>query len=744
MLNIDINSSSGIINISDTFSISATASPGMTPYFNQIDDEYIVNVTNLQSVSKFTKFTYDTLGLTGTRYLVQYYRLSRDGTHWSDWLDLKKNIDNFPTIDTLDTLNIDIKWVRKGTNNIGSIRLLEYNLEGEIERNIITDDSTASINAGSSLVIKPPYIYKIFRIDDVEIISGTGVPDESIKYRYSQDNSRTWSNWEVLTKENIKTKRISPIRFFQIEYLVENSSSSQIRIQDINLIGSFQNVTLDSKKSNLYGIRECCQSNINGAYDANGNFIPNTNLNSSGSSSGSGNNCDTTTSGYKPMTPENQALLYNPYNQNTAVNLLNQLSNDAQQLFGHKVIYFVTDPDKNGYDYSLHEYSLYNIVCEAEVKVSVEGNNFPDSQISMNQFDLNLFESMEVHITKEQFKSVFGVQRRPSKEDFLYFCNLNRLYQVDHAQQFRSFNNTSVYYKLILKKFNQKANVQSGTNEIKNKIDMLTQNSTIDSLFGIENAQDKASIANKQEFKVLTKDQIRLKYYASIDKELIENSTTIISKSNYDLFSVNSGSKAVEYFNLDPVLNVSDNIGFTIWFSIKNYILDEVYNFFNYYDETNLIGWKVNLVNDMITVTLNNTDYDYNFGTGDVIGLEEETWYCYVLNVDQRNRMMSQFIYKRNVDSEGDAVRLDSTVLRKVYSNEQEIVPVDYEIEDLNPVILGSDMKLTNVKLFLDVIPENTHNKILNQYVLGDDSKYLVFADVANTRIYLPNFPLFE
>lgn len=744
MLNIDINSSSGIINISDTFSISATASPGMTPYFNQIDDEYIVNVTNLQSVSKFTKFTYDTLGLTGTRYLVQYYRLSRDGTHWSDWLDLKKNIDNFPTIDTLDTLNIDIKWVRKGTNNIGSIRLLEYNLEGEIERNIITDDSTASINAGSSLVIKPPYIYKIFRIDDVEIISGTGVPDESIKYRYSQDNSRTWSNWEVLTKENIKTKRISPIRFFQIEYLVENSSSSQIRIQDINLIGSFQNVTLDSKKSNLYGIRECCQSNINGAYDANGNFIPNTNLNSSGSSSGSGNNCDTTTSGYKPMTPENQALLYNPYNQNTAVNLLNQLSNDAQQLFGHKVIYFVTDPDKNGYDYSLHEYSLYNIVCEAEVKVSVEGNNFPDSQISMNQFDLNLFESMEVHITKEQFKSVFGVQRRPSKEDFLYFCNLNRLYQVDHAQQFRSFNNTSVYYKLILKKFNQKANVQSGTNEIKNKIDMLTQNSTIDSLFGIENSQDKASIANKQEFKVLTKDQIRLKYYASIDKELIENSTTIISKSNYDLFSVNSGSKAVEYFNLDPVLNVSDNIGFTIWFSIKNYILDEVYNFFNYYDETNLIGWKVNLSNDKVKVTLNNTDYDYNFGTGDVIGLEEETWYCYVLNVDQRNRMMSQFIYKRNVDSEGDAVRLDSTVLRKVYYNEQEIVPVYYEIEDLNPVILGSDMKLTNVKLFLDVIPENTHNKILNQYVLGDDSKYLVFADVANTRIYLPNFPLFE
>jgi hypothetical protein len=40
----------------------------------------------------------------------------------------------------------------------------------------------------------------------------------------------------VLTKENISTKRITPTRFFQIEYSVENNSDSQIRIQDINII----------------------------------------------------------------------------------------------------------------------------------------------------------------------------------------------------------------------------------------------------------------------------------------------------------------------------------------------------------------------------------------------------------------------------------------------------------------------------------------------------------------------------
>ena len=51
-------------------------------------------------------------------------------------------------------------------------------------------------------------------------------------------------------------------------------------------------------------------------------------------------------------------------------------------------------------------------------------------------------------------------------------------------------------------------------------------------------------------------------------------------------------------------------------------------------------------------------------------------------------------------------------------------------------------MKLTNVRLFIDIIPKDNHNKILNQYIIRDDSKYMVFADNATTRIYLPNIPL--
>lgn len=730
----------GTVNISQKFDIyAATASVDATPNFSSIGSEYIISFVNLQNVKKFTKFQYDTLGLTDGRFLRNYYRVSRDGNNWTEWLDLKRNIDNFPIVDTLDPLFLDIKWVRDGMSTIGNIRILEYSIEGELERTEILGDSTISLAPGKNVIWSAPFIFKVFSISDLEIVSATGLDNVEIKYRYSQDNSRTWSNWELFTRDNITTIRINPIRFFQIEYSITNNSTSNVSIQDINLIGDFQNVSKDYFKTNLYGIRECCQSNLVGTYDSNGNFIPADNTSN-------GSSCDTNNT-LSELSAQDKANLYNPYQQNTAANLLNKLSADAEQVFGHKVIYFATDADKKGQDHTLHEYQLYNVVCEGTIKVAVDGNNFPDSQIVMNQFDLSLFESMTVHITKKQFKEIFGPQRRPAKEDFLYFCDINRMFQVDHAQQFRNFNNAAIYYKLILKKYTQKANVQAGSQQIQDKLQQLTKNSTIDELFGIENNQDKAAIANKDQFKPLTKDPIRLEYLAKIDKELIENSSTVISKSYYDLSSVTQQTPGVKYKNLDPILRFSDNIGFQIWFKIGNYITDEVYNFMTYYDTTNEIGWKVNLINDSLRVTLNSTTYTYDLlgqVSTDCVALEEEVWHCYVLNVDQRNRKMEQFIYKRNVDVEDDAPSLSNTLLRGLYKNIQDIEPIQYEMEGQNCTILGSDMGATNIRVFLDVIPEKEHNKILNQYIIRDDSKYLVFADNATTRLYLPNFPLFE
>ena len=69
------------------------------------------------------------------------------------------------------------------------------------------------------------------------------------------------------------------------------------------------------------------------------------------------------------------------------------------------------------------------------------------------------------------------------------------------------------------------------------------------------------------------------------------------------------------------------------------------------------------------------------------------------------------------------------------------MTPSEFELENIDGKILSSDIKMTNIRLFWEIIPQSEHNSILNQYIVGNDSKYLVFADNANTKVVLPNYP---
>lgn len=732
MYNISQDSTTGTVVISDNYQFD------VAPQFSAIGDTYVMSFINLERIDRFKTLDFNTYGSNESRYLKATYRISRDGNSWSQWFDIKETqLLTFPPFDNKDLMFIDIKWERIGTSTLGVIKLTDYTLSGNIARNVVDGESVINLNSNDkSVVIKPPYVYKVFKITDLEILSDGDMVSVDIKYRFSQDYGRTVSQWEPLTKENITTLKINPIRFFQIEYLVEYNGTGYAKIYDINLIGDFQNVTLDSQKSNVYGVRENCNClKLGLLLDPTTNIANISNIQEL-SGMMTGQSCDPNVN--KPMTADDISKLYQPYQQQQALNLLNKLSSDANQLFGHEVVYFLTDPDKKGIDFSFHEYQLYNYVCNDLIKVLVDQNNFPDNQIVMNQFDLSLFDSFEIHIPKDTFKSAFGPEKRPSKEDFLWFCEINRMFQVEHVQQFRSFNNYSLYYKIMLKKYVQKSNVIGANQTITDKLKQLTKNSTIDELFGLDNTLDKKDIANKEQTLTLTQDLLRQQINVDINRELIENSTTIISKSNYELSSVYPGTVAIEYRNFRKHFKVSDNIGYFMWFNINNYATNDVYNFVDYYDDADNIGFKINLESDNISLNLNSDVYNFNLG---VDGIFENVWYCYVINIDQRQRKIQQWIYKRNTDDESMASYLGSTKLQKLHYQEVDLTPVEFELDNLDEVrIMGSDMKMTNIRMFNDVIPESEHTKLLNQIIIGEDYKYLIFADNANKRITLPRY----
>lgn len=753
MAEINNDITTGNLLLTDSWSITSVGA-SVSPIFYSPGDEYIYSFVKLENVESFKNFKFDYTGQTQVRYLEAYYRISRDQQNYTNWIEItdgvlslrnesssyyKKEfrIENFPPFSSRDRMYFDIRFVRSGSSTIGLIKLLEYEARLSLERNVSDGLSPVTVTTEiDPIIIKPPFIYKIFRIDDVEILStGSFSSDFTIKYRFSQDYGRSVTDWELLTTENIKSVRISPIRFFQIEYLVQVTTPS-VTIYDINLIGDFQNVSLDYYKTNLYGIREdcnCIKLGIVGDPSSFPDTYPGVEIKKLP---------DIAASPLPQLTEEQKSALFKPYQLDAATSLLDKMSNDANNIFGHEIVYFLTDPDKKGIDYTFHEYQLYNFTRECLIKVSVESNQFPENTGAINQFDLSLFDTFEIHVTKKSFKEAFGADKRPAKEDFLWFCEINRMFLVEHSQAYRSFNNNAIYYKLMLKKYNQKSNVIGDNQTITDKLTSLTRNSTIDELFGLEKLQDKNSVSLQDQFRPLTNDPVRAQISASIVKEYIFNAENIISIYHYDAssvaFSATSSLPIVTYNNFQAYFTEGSNLSFICWFNINNYAINDIYTFFDYYDNTNSLGFKVTITNDVLNVRWNSDEYSMNLTNS----LNEETWYAILINIDQRNRKITHYIYKRDVEDEDDAEKLRNTFLLQVYKREQDLVPVSFRLENITPKLMSGDFKITNIRLFSQIVPELEINKILNQSILRDDTKYLIMGDNANKKLSLPSFPI--
>lgn len=745
-----------------------------------IGEEYTYYIDKIEDLEKFTRFSDTIDNLNNTRTVKRYWRIGFDDCKWSDWqetplFDTKDNdsediggfkagtyplykvkdvltgsmFDEFPELDSAIDYHLELKWVRTGSNEDGDIVIHGFKLEGEWDRKVlnkpfgyITED-----NARSPLIIRPNDILKVFKLDDFEtIISGETVDKKvKIEYRISQDSWRTSTPWEELTTENISTAmekhRLSPIRFFNIEYKLTRTGSDMtgsIKLYDINLIGEFQNVSEDYLTTSLVGIRECCKNgNSTNLSIYEGDGIPGY------VSSNDGNVIPTNSKDDEDCLPENLANpmgsqelanLWDPYNLKKATDLYNSISNSTTEMFGWEVVYFLTDPDIKGTDHTFHEHQLKNVVDENSIKVMVDENQFPDNQITFNQFDLSLFDTFEIHVTKEVFKRMFGVDQRPSKEDFLWFCELNRMYQVEHAQPFRDFMNAGVYYKVILKKYNKKSSVQPANETISKRIEDLTKNTTLDELFGLEKENDKTEVANKDQHSPLTKDKIRFDFSAKIVKELIENATLILNKYHYDLSVIKSADVAVRYSKPDTYVKKSDNRSYSAWFKIPEYVVNERHNFIDNYK--NGEGYKLDLLNNGFHLTFNDKVY-----TMPITTIEDNVWYCYTINIDQRQRKVEQYLYKRNVINENDARKLNKANLKLVESNELDLTIEEFEFDNGNDIVIqGSNMRLTNIRIYNDVVAKESHNKVLNQYIIRD-TDYLILGDNSNKKITLANYP---
>jgi len=610
-----------------------------------------------------------------------------------------------------DVYNIIFKVILE----TGQLTLLDFKARGVW--NIKRPETAFSLLADECAILAPEDVWKVFSVSGWTLTaSGTGPGKRvEVKFRWSQDAGKRWSRWEPLTDANLRALRPNSLRFFLFEFSfcrVGSDKEGEIKIWDLSLTGRFQNVTKGAKNGGLLGLRTCpnletgqCDPVAEGGIDCN---------------------CLSVRDRLAGCEPG-----FKPYEVGKAVELYEYLANQVSKMFGWNVDYYKTEPDSRGRDIILNEYQLFNVVNFGKVKVNVPENQFPDNQIQFNQFDLSLFDTFEVHITKEAFKSIFGVEERPGRLDYLFFCDINRLFQVEHAQPYRDFMHTSVYYKVVLKKAQNNKNVQfdpaAGLDTVEAAIQNLVANSSLDSLFAGATHEEMEKIAQKPQLSNLSNDLLMRKFAspaAKPSKVAVKNGPNIIATSAYSLKAVAPTAKAIQWNKSDIAAAAGDVRTFMAWFKPNSIKKNKPLNLLksNNIDLSIMNGyfkWSINDIPRQIQLPpLDPDQIDITMGSG--------IWYAIVAELDQRIGELRVSLWRRKSELGDD---YNETDLVELTRNVVIIPAVEWESSPL--WIAGSDTVITNIRYINDLIELGTEIKLLNQNIFRDSSKAILIDNAA-------------
>lgn len=801
-------------------------------------------------ISKITDFTSDIEGENKYQSLKIFFLYKNGTEEWSKQRPIEEltgmefDPNKFLVIQLVYMYAYDVSPKQY---NLTNIYIKYIKIDGEyilnkVDANAILDKENPEV------ILQPKDIYKVFRLDGFEIIKqDTGDVDYEIFYRFSQNAGRTFTPFEPLTQDNIKTLRLDELRFAQVQYHIKFlSNTGALVIYDVMLLGDFQNVSANYLKTNRYGLRQECVSFLlnNGAESGTGLYGGGNKWTNSNSSNAyptdytnvveypdGKNNLDgyenidfkgvninnIETKGlscyidYSQMNMDeyqgvggywgvggdiaDQGGFWNPYISDQIVSWQNVLANQMNSIFGWKVNYFLTDPDEKGIDRYMHEYQLHNVIKVSQLKIIVPQNNFPDETIQLNYFNLDLFDTLEINIIKDEFKRAFGIQRRPRQNDIIHICITNKLYFIKHIQAVRDVMNASIYYKAVLEKYEQRADIDIKDENSKEILEGLTKNTTIDEILGPEKQQEEKKIANKKQTFSLAYDKIRHRIYTGvkIENKKIYNDNVVLSDSYYDL-SKRKNKIAIDYTTLDNKLEKGHNRTFMMWFNAKSkydptkHLSSDVFNGYypenishsllDNYDQNNKKGYRLLFEGDGLYFQINDKVYDLET---DIL---TDVWYAFVVSLDQRQHKVKLRLYKRNMDiavtlfnketydkkelltytdldesydpdnidykyenavSEGylPVLNTETNYYAKQSDDLDKLLLIDekefsikpFEFEHTETVkIIGSEIRYTNLRVFDDSIKESLINSVLSEAIVRDEH-HLVLFDNANREI---------
>ena len=417
--------------------------------------------------------------------------------------------------------------------------------------------------------------------------------------------------------------------------------------------------------------------------------------------------------------------LFNPYDLNKSVHIYKQIMDMTSNIFGHKVQYFRTESDIRTEDVHLMEYSLNNVVDKQEVKVLVPDNEFPDESMTYDVFGME-FAEFEIHITAGAFEAAFGVGKKPRNKDYMFIPIINKMYEISSSSLADEFNHTSSYWRVMLVKYQDRSSV------IKNQFEVDTDSlvTGVEEVFGERQKEEQEKDTNPHQFQTIStsyRDGIR----GFIDQDLkiedydLKNRWTVVSKNYYDLTDVGSDQTAVEY-SIPSKLASSDNLAISLWFN-PQFESTDTGEYVLFGDLAAFGGFKIYI--SATNLRINAGGYDYVFTHSTL--LQKGEWYGLVLNINNKFLQVSASLYR--LDSTGNSGTAigsrpqdSNNDLIKEYTSSMDVSSQLVWDTGSNYHLRGNSTKMTNIRVFTNVIELEQHSNILNQYVVRDNQLSII------------------
>lgn len=426
--------------------------------------------------------------------------------------------------------------------------------------------------------------------------------------------------------------------------------------------------------------------------------------------------------------------IYNPYNLQRPRDTYREISELASEMWGHQVRYFRVEPDQRSRDVVLMEYSLYNVMEEKQLKIVVPDNAMPTQEFSFDIFGMG-FEDFEVHITKGQFNTAFGLGASPRSRDYLYFPLMNRMYEVRSVSFADEFNMDMTYWRVMLTKYEDRTSSIHNDSQVEQAVDDLVTG--IEEVFGEEIQEEFDKVTKPQQYQTVFSevgDGIRYKIHNGlvIKDTQIRNKWTVVAKNVYDLSSIkDQGLNALTYKRKSQ-LSTSENLAITLWFRPSVVDGTDLPLITSY---NNNKGLAINTTHDTLSVKINNDTHSFTYSNN----LEAGVWYGLVFNLNNQYNAVTANVYRLDpLSNWQNGQSVQDTMTSALTGTVSNIMPYGWT-GDTQWALMPSKVEMTNIRLFSRTIEQEQHFNILQQYVVRD-SQYAKIVDNAIPSIQLRRY----